>query len=71
MRTKQWIKDNVPSLDGKTYIVTGANSGIGFEVTKILALKGAHVFMACRAKNVLMKQLIVLKTLIKSKVNVY
>lgn len=39
------------SLEGKTYIVTGANSGIGFEVSKYLAYLGASVVMACRNEN--------------------
>jgi NAD(P)-dependent dehydrogenase (short-subunit alcohol dehydrogenase family) len=49
MNTNQhWTKDNIPDLQGKTAIVTGANSGLGFEDTKALAAKGAHVVMACR-----------------------
>jgi light-dependent protochlorophyllide reductase len=35
-------------LKGKTYIVTGANSGSGFATTEQLAKQGAHVVMACR-----------------------
>lgn len=35
-------------LSGKTYIVTGANSGLGFSVTKHLISVGAKVVMACR-----------------------
>ena len=35
-------------LSGKTYIVTGANSGVGFETTQQLVKQGAHVTMACR-----------------------
>jgi len=35
-------------ISGKTYIVTGANSGIGFETTQQLVKQGAHVVMACR-----------------------
>jgi NAD(P)-dependent dehydrogenase (short-subunit alcohol dehydrogenase family) len=35
-------------LRGKTYIVTGANSGVGLETSKQLILQGAHVIMACR-----------------------
>lgn len=36
------------SIEGKTYIVTGANSGLGFSVTKHLVRLGATVIMACR-----------------------
>jgi NAD(P)-dependent dehydrogenase (short-subunit alcohol dehydrogenase family) len=39
------------SLDGKTAIVTGANSGIGVETARVLGLAGAHVVMACRSKS--------------------
>jgi len=35
-------------LSGKTYIVTGANSGVGLETTRQLVKQGAHVMMACR-----------------------
>ena len=35
-------------LTGKTYIVTDANSGVGFETTQQLVKQGAHVVMACR-----------------------
>ncbi|MFX1254357.1 MAG: oxidoreductase [Promethearchaeota archaeon] len=48
MTKKKWTKDDMPSLSNKTAIVTGANSGLGFEVTKGLAAKEAHVILACR-----------------------
>jgi len=35
-------------LSGKTYIVTGANSGVGLETTRQLIKQGGHVVMACR-----------------------
>lgn len=38
-------------LDGKVAIVTGANRGIGFEVAKGLAARGAKVYLACRDKD--------------------
>ena len=39
---------DIPDQSGKTAIVTGANTGIGFEVARHLALKGAEVVLACR-----------------------
>ena len=33
---------------GKVFIVTGANSGLGFETSKFLLMKGATVIMCCR-----------------------
>ncbi len=35
-------------LSGKTYIVTGSNSGVGLETTRQLITQGAHVVMAVR-----------------------
>lgn len=40
-------KNNV-MLDGKVAIITGANSGLGLEVAKQLALRNAEVVLACR-----------------------
>lgn len=45
---KNWSWEALPSLSGKTIIVTGANAGIGLETTSTLAAKGALVIMACR-----------------------
>jgi NAD(P)-dependent dehydrogenase (short-subunit alcohol dehydrogenase family) len=39
---------DVPSQEGKTFIVTGANTGIGFEIASVLASRGARVLLACR-----------------------
>jgi NAD(P)-dependent dehydrogenase (short-subunit alcohol dehydrogenase family) len=43
-----WTNKNITDQSGRTIIVTGANSGIGYETTKALYEAGAHVIMACR-----------------------
>jgi len=43
-----WTREDIPDLSGKSAVVTGANSGIGFEIVWALASKGAAVVMACR-----------------------
>ncbi|PCJ25426.1 MAG: hypothetical protein COA96_07265 [SAR86 cluster bacterium] len=40
-----------PDLSGKVYIVTGANSGIGFQAAKNFAERGATVALVCRSKE--------------------
>jgi NAD(P)-dependent dehydrogenase (short-subunit alcohol dehydrogenase family) len=44
----KWTTKNIPDQSGKVVIVTGANSGIGYEASRALALRGATVVMACR-----------------------
>lgn len=39
---------DVPDQTGKVFVVTGANTGIGYEATRVLASKGARVLLACR-----------------------
>ena len=44
----RWTAADIPDLTGTTALVTGANSGIGFETTAALAAAGARVMLACR-----------------------
>ncbi|MGH7268851.1 MAG: oxidoreductase, partial [Polyangiaceae bacterium] len=46
--SSKWTTGSVPDLSGKTFIVTGANSGIGYEAALALAQKRASVVLACR-----------------------
>jgi NAD(P)-dependent dehydrogenase (short-subunit alcohol dehydrogenase family) len=39
---------DVPDQSGKTFFVTGANTGIGFEAAKVFAGKGGRVLLGCR-----------------------
>ncbi len=39
---------DVPALTGRRAVVTGANAGLGREITRLLAAAGAEVVMACR-----------------------
>lgn len=43
-----WTAERIGSLKGKTFLITGASSGTGFEAAKILASKNAKVVMLNR-----------------------
>lgn len=45
---KGWTPENIESLNGKTYVITGTTSGTGYEAARILLLKGAKVVMLNR-----------------------
>lgn len=39
---------DLPSQQGKCFVVTGANAGLGFETSRALAARGARILLACR-----------------------
>ncbi|TGE22749.1 oxidoreductase [Hymenobacter metallicola] len=46
---KNWTENEIPNQAERVALITGANSGIGFETARALAQKGATIIMACRS----------------------
>jgi NAD(P)-dependent dehydrogenase (short-subunit alcohol dehydrogenase family) len=48
---RNWTAKDIPDLQGKVVVITGANDGIGFESAREFARKGALVVFACRNQS--------------------
>ncbi|MGV1873235.1 oxidoreductase [Agrobacterium rosae] len=49
--SKGFTEADVANQADKSFIVTGANAGVGFEITRVLASRGARVLLGCREKG--------------------
>lgn len=47
-RPTRWTTNDIPDQTGRTFVVTGASSGLGVETARALANSGAHVILAVR-----------------------
>ncbi|MEI5098254.1 oxidoreductase [Streptomyces sp. PmtG] len=48
MSKQKWNTSDIPEQSGRTAVITGANTGLGFETAAALAERGAHVVLAVR-----------------------
>ena len=44
----KWTSADVPSQSGRVAVITGSNTGVGYEAAAVLAERGAHVVLAVR-----------------------
>ena len=44
----KWTTTDIPDQSGRVAVITGANTGLGYETAAALAAKGAHVVLAVR-----------------------
>lgn len=44
----KWTENSVPDQKGRTAVITGGNTGLGFEAARVLAGAGAAIVLACR-----------------------
>jgi NAD(P)-dependent dehydrogenase (short-subunit alcohol dehydrogenase family) len=51
MNKSKWTTADIPDLHGKVIIVTGGNSGLGYESVKAFAAKGAEVILTSRSRE--------------------
>ncbi len=63
MKNKKWTINNIPDLSKKIILITGGNSGLGFEAARVFAKKNAQVIFTTRdinkgneAKNKILKE---------------
>jgi NAD(P)-dependent dehydrogenase (short-subunit alcohol dehydrogenase family) len=47
-RGEHWTEADVPIQRGRTAVITGGNTGLGFETARVLAARGADIVLACR-----------------------
>ena len=48
---RHWSPDDAPDQTGRVAVVTGANTGLGYETALVLAQKGVQVILACRNRD--------------------